>query len=184
MARIISALRTLNVDVRAVPDLDILNDEGVFRGLIEAFGIEWEKVRLDYKIIISQVQSGARETINRLAARTAIVDLIDRSSDANLTIAEIKEIQETLKTTSKWENIKKMGTSAIPAGDATAAFGRLNTTLKSAGINMVLVGELECFVKEIGGHGPSWVNNTLERYPDLDNDIYSKITEFVAELNL
>ena len=184
MARIISALRALNVNVKTIPDLDVLNDKVAFKGLLEAYGIDWMCVQSDYNIIVSQIHNCPRETINRLAARTAIIDLLDRSSDANLTIAEIKEIQETLKTVSKWENIKKMGVSAIPAGDATAAFGRLNTTLKSAGIYLVPVGELECFVKEIGGHGPSWVNNTLEKFPDLDNDIYSKISEFVAELNL
>lgn len=184
MAKVIAALKALNVDVRVVPDLDVLNDEEIFKGILEATGIDWTLIQPDYKIIVSQVQSGSRETINRVSAKTAINTILDKSTDANLSTAEIKEIQETIKTASRWENIKKMGISAIPAGDATAAFGRLDTTIKAAGIHLVPVGELECFIKEVGNHGPTWVNNALEKFPDLDNAVYSKITEFVAGLNL
>lgn len=184
MAKVIAALKALNVDLRVVPDLDVLNDEEIFKGILEASGIDWTFIQSDYKIIVSQVQSGSRETINRVSAKTAINTILDKSTDANLSTAEIKEIQETIKTASRWENIKKMGISAIPAGDATAAFGRLVKTIKAAGIHLVPVGELECFIKEVGNHGPTWVNNVLEKYPDLDDTVYSKITDFVTELRL
>ena len=49
---------------------------------------------------------------------------------------------------------------------------------------IVPVGELECFVKEVGGHGPDWANDVLEKYPDLDNEVYKGITEFVSAMNL
>ena len=184
MAKVIAALKALNVDLRVVPDLDVLNDEEIFKGILEASGIDWTFIQSDYKIIVSQVQSGSREKINRVSAKTAINTILDKSTDANLSSAEIKEIQETIKTASRWENIKKMGISAIPAGDATAAFGRLDTTVKAGGIHLVPVGELECFIKEVGNHGPTWVNNVLEKYPDLDDVVYSKITEFITELSL
>ncbi len=184
MAKVIAALKALNVDVRVVPDLDVLNDEDLFNGILEASGIDWAFIQPDYKIIVSQVQSGSREKINRVSAKTAINTILDKSTDANLSTAEVKEIQETIKTTSRWENIKKMGISAIPAGDATAAFGRLDATIKAAGIHLVPVGELECFIKEVGNHGPTWVNNVLEKFPDLDDAVYSKIKEFITELSL
>lgn len=50
--------------------------------------------------------------------------------------------------------IKSAGISAIPAGDASFAFKRLNLTLQLNGIYIVPVGELECFIKDVGGHGP------------------------------
>ena len=184
MAKVIAALKALNVDLRVVPDLDVLNDEEIFKGILEASGIDWTFIQSDYKIIVSQVQSGSREKINRVSAKTAINTILDKSTDANLSTAEIKEIQETIKTASRWENIKKMGISAIPAGDATAAFGRLVTTIRAAGIHLVPVGELECFIKEVGNHGPTWVNNVLEKFPDLDDAVYSKIKEFITELSL
>lgn len=184
MARVITALRALNVDVKLIPDLDVLNEEHIFKDIVESYEIHWETIQQDYKIIVSNILSGSQDTINRIAAKTAIMQILDESSDTALTSDEIKKIKEVVKIASKWDGIKKTGVAAIPAGDATTAFNRLGTTLKSAGIYMVPVGELECFIKEVGGHGPTWVNNVLENYPDFDNDVYSRITEFVTALEL
>ena len=46
-------------------------------------------------------------------------------------------------------------------------------------IYLVPVGELEMFVKSVGGHGPNWVNKVLEKYPDFNNEIYNDIKDFV-----
>ena len=46
------------------------------------------------------------------------------------------------------------------------------------------VGELECFIKEVGGHGPEWSNAVLEKYPDLNDEVYAKIRNFIKEMNL
>ena len=183
MAKVITALKSLNVDVRVVPDIDAMNDEGVFKGIVEACGMEWSNISKDYRIIVSNLHS-TKEVINRSSARTIILQILDNRSDTNLSKSEIDQIKNTVETVSKWDNIKKMGIPAIPAGDATSAFRCLDAALKSAGIHLVPVGELECFIKEAGGHGPAWVNNVLEEFPDLDNAVYSKITEFVAGLNL
>lgn len=183
MARVVAALRALNVDVKLIPDIDVLNDEEVLKGIVDAYGIEWETIKVDYRILVSNLHS-AREKIDRSVAKTTIQQILDGKTDQCLSSEEIKQIQETVKTISKWDNIKKMGIHAIPAGDATAAFMRLNTVLKAAGIYLVPVGELECFIKEVGGHGPAWVNNVLENYPDFDNAVYNEIIEFVSELGL
>ena len=75
--------------------------------------------------------------------------------------------------------------SAIPRGNATEAFKAINEVLKSKGVIIVEVGELECFVKEVGGeHGPQWVNSVLEKYPDIGDPIYAKIRDFVANMGL
>ena len=65
------------------------------------------------------------------------------------------------------------------SGDVTTAFDGLNKALKEAGIYIVTVGELECFIKNVGGHGPEWVNKVLETYPDLDDEVYNSIKEFI-----
>ena len=183
MARVITALRALDVDVKLIPDIDVLNDEEVLKGIINAYGIEWDAIKSDYKILVSNLHS-TKEKINRSTAKTAIQQILDGKTDRNLSSEEIKQIQESVKTISKWDNIKKMGIPAIPAGDATAAFGRLNTVLKAAGIYLVPVGELECFIKEVGGHGPAWVNSVLETQPNFDDAVYQSITDFIAELAL
>jgi len=58
----------------------------------------------------------------------------------------------------------------------------MDNLLNSAGIFIVPVGELECFIKEVGGHGPEWTNTVLEKYPDLDNEVYDEIKSFVKKV--
>ena len=183
MPKIISALRSLNISIKVIPDIDVLNDENTFRAIVESCGLDWNSVETDYHCIVSNVQ-GAKKEINRLAAKAAIDSVFDSSKNKNLSSKEIGMIQSAIKEESKWENIKKAGASALPAGDATAAFGRLNQALLSGGIHIVPVGELECFIKEVGGHGPNWVNAVIEKYPDLNDPVFDTITSFIKSLNL
>ena len=97
---------------------------------------------------------------------------------------EIDRICGIVKTISKWDNIKKYGSKAIPAADATAAYERIEERLNSFGIYIVSEGELECFVSKIGGHGPQWVNDVLESYPDLNDKVYATITVFIKKMGL
>lgn len=183
MAKISAALRMLNVDVKLITDIDVLNDEAVFKGIVEAFGGDWEIIKTDYNIVVSNLHSPI-EKIVRIAARTAINSTLDKSESDYLSSREIGEIRDAIKTVSKWDNLKKFGANAIPRGDSASAYGRLDETLKTIGVYIVPVGELECFVREVGGHGPEWVNAVLETYPDLDSGIYSMINNFIKNIGL
>lgn len=183
MAKIAIALRALDIDVRLIPDIDVMNDETTFKGIVEAFGISWEEIQSDYNIVVSNLHS-SKEKVNRNDAKTSINSVLDSSSNPELSKRELKDIRAAISTISKWETIKSAGTSALPAGDATVAFERMNQKLRDKGIYIVPVGELECFIKEIGGHGPEWVNKVLESYPDLDAVVYTQIKQFISDLHL
>lgn len=183
MARIITALRSLDVKVKLIADIDVLNDETVFRGIVESFGMDYATIQTAYGNIVSNLHS-AKEKVNRNYAKTAINQILDGSEATDLSKDEITEINGVVSTVSKWKVIKSAGSSAIPSGNATESFRRLDRQLKDNGMFVVPVGELECFIKEVGGHGPEWTNNVLEKYPDLDNEVYKGITEFVGEMNL
>ncbi len=183
MAKIATALRVLDIEVKLIPDIDVLNDENVFRGIVEAFGIEWKTVSGDYKILVSNLHS-PKEAINRNDFKTTVNRILDASNNQNLFQRELKDIEEATRTLSKWATIKKSGISAITRGDATAAFNRMDQILKEHGIYVVPVGELECFIKEVGGHGPEWANKVLETYPDLNCVVYNSIKEFINGLGL
>lgn len=183
MAKIASALRMLNVDVKLIPDIDILNDETVFKGIVEAFGGTWESIKTDYNIVVSNLHS-PQEKVVRTVAKAAINSVFSKSESTNLSAKDVSEIRDAVKTVSKWDNIKRCGSAAIPAGDATAAYGRIEEALRRIGIYIVHVGELECFVREVGGHGPEWVNAVLEAYPDLDSGVYSMINNFIKNIGL
>lgn len=183
MSKIALALRVLKIDVKLIPDIDVLNDEAVFKGIVEAFGIDWTTIQSDYNTIVRNLHS-PKEKINRNDAKTSINRIIDGSQNQDLSNQEINDIRTVIRTISKWETIKSAGKNAIPAGDATSAFRRLNETLQQNGIHIVPVGELECFIKDIGGHGSEWTNKVLEKYPNIDDPVYSQIREFMGNLNL
>lgn len=183
MAKIATALRALNIDVRLIPDIDILNDETVFKNITEAYGISWTSIQSDYNIIVSNLHS-PKEKINRNDAKTTINRVLDASTNQELSKREIKEIRTVISTISKWDALKSSGIPAIPAGDATVALRKMEQILRANGIYIVPVGELEGFVKEVGGHGPDWVNNVLETYPDLSAEEYTQIRQFIAGINL
>ena len=183
MSKIVTALRSLDIRVKLIPDIDVLNDQEVFKGIVEAFGLDFGTMQADYNNIVSNLHS-PKEKINRNSAKAAINQVLDSSANADLSKREIKDIRDAISTISKWEGLKSAGVTAIPAGNATASFRAMDQLLKSVGVYVVPVGELECFVKEVGGHGPEWVNNVLETYPNLDDDVYKNVTKFIESMDL
>lgn len=178
MARIASALKALNIQVKLIPDIDVLNDVNIFKGIVDAFGIEWKRIEKSYNTINANLHS-QKEKIFRSDFKDRVLNILDNSDATTLSSKEIKDITAALKKESKWEALKRSGTSTLPSGDATQAFDELNEVLKQAGIFIVPVGELECFVKQIGGHGPGWTNKVLEDYPDLSDKVYDEIKNFI-----
>ena len=183
MARTAAALLALNIDVRLIPDIDVMNDETVFKSIVETFGIDWDAINTDYNIIVSNLHS-TKEKINRTDAKNSINQILDAKQGTDLSKKEIEAINNVIRTVSKWQNIKQMGEIAIPAGDATNAYKRLKQVLIDHKIYLVPVGELEGFVKEVGAHGPNWVNDVLETYPDLSSDVYDQVKEFIRSIGL
>lgn len=183
MAKIASALRSLKIDVKLIADIDVLNDQTVFKSIVESFGIDWTIVQSNYNKIVNNLHS-PKEKINRIDAKLKINQILDISQTQNLSTKEIKDIRNIISTISKWDSIKLGGINSIPAGDATAGFKQLNNILQENGIYIVPVGELECFIKDIGGHGPEWTNRVLETYPSIDDLVYEQIKSFIAKINL
>lgn len=183
MARTAAALLALNIDVRVIPDIDVLNDENVIQTIAKVFGIDWNCIEKDFRILSSNLHS-SKEKITRANAKNEIERVISSSNDVNLSSNEIKQIQTIIKTTSKWEGIKHGGKQLIPAGDATNAYNRLETLFRNHHVYIVPVGELEGFIKEVGGHGPDWVNKVLEEYPDLSNPVYHEVKNFIQSIGL
>ena len=182
MAKIVFSLKELNIDVKLVPDLDVLNDETIFKTITNSFWISWEVLEKDYRILISNLGNG--RSIKREEARAAIEAILNKSRNDVLSNKESKDIQEVVKTKSIWSDLKKSGIRGFPHGDAALAFEKMNSILKENGIYVVPVGELESFIPTVGGHGPNWVNSVLETYPDLENSIYNEIKEFIQSMAL
>lgn len=60
-----------------------------------------------------------------------------------------------------WQQIKKIGKAGFD-GNEPAAYERVDKIYKSAGLFIVLVGEMECFDKTINKEKKDWVYSVLE----------------------
>ncbi len=137
MARISSSLRALDIDIRLIADIDILNDETIFKNIVEAYDINWSDLQRDYNILASNLHS-SKEKINRNEAKTIINNILDSSYKSELTSIEIRKVCSAVKVTSKWEALKDCGISAIPSGDATNSYINLTQSLQKRGIYIVI----------------------------------------------
>lgn len=107
---------------------------------------------------------------NGLCDPSAAADLkaeIDRIfasfSDKVIPDSKIKEIQAALKKSSPWSQAKESGKAYLPGGEPTQAFNRVQDAFKLKKFFVLEVGELEAFDRSVGGHGPKWVNNVLQK---------------------
>lgn len=183
MAKTAEALLALNIDVRLIPDIDVLNKENVIKPIAKTFGIDWNSIEKDMKILSSNLHS-PKEKIDRALAKNEIDRIINSTSNRELSNNEVKQIQDVVKTISKWDGIKHGGKQFIPAGDATNAYNRLEIEFRKHHIYIVPVGELENFVKEVGGHGPDWVNRVLEEHSDLNDSVYDDVKNFIRSIGV
>ena len=159
--------------MRLIPDIDILNDENVFRGILQAFGIGWDEVKDDYRAVVSNLHS-PKEKVERAQAKALIGAVLDSSGGQFLSKDEIAGINDAVSTVSKWKALKLSG----------EAYRRIDQLLRAHGIYIVPVGELERFIPTVGGHGPEWTNRVLDAYPDLNSEVYANIKQFISDMNL
>lgn len=178
LQKVIKALKALGVSLIVVPDIDILNDENTLRTTIEAVGGDWNVFSRDYNVIHSNFENSGKK-IDRDSLKRQIDDVLKASADKEMSKIELDKISSFLKCESKWSVIKKYGEDGFPAGDCKKSYNMLKQEMNTLGIFPVPVGELECFVKEVGGHGPEWVNQVLENYPVFSHEVYKQVKEFV-----
>jgi hypothetical protein len=91
-----------------------------------------------------------------------IHEVLGDDSSAEVTTAVVKSIRNVLEPETGWRAAKRSGRAVVPSGDATVALDRLLAGLKSLGLFVVPVGEVESFVKSVGHHGPRWVTQVIE----------------------
>ena len=177
---VIRSLREVDVPVCAVADFDVLADEDTLKKIIEALGGTWATVERDWRIMKSAVDS-KRPDFNTVEVKNEIGKLLDPITATQLPEKVRTELQAVLRKTSAWSNAKLVGKAFVPPGDPSKACERLLAALRTVGLYVVEVGELEGFVRTEAGHGPKWVNSVLARDLAEDHELSAART-FVAEL--
>lgn len=178
---VVDALRALDVQTMAIADIDVLNDENVFKSIVESFGVAWNSIECEWKNVNNCAKLlGGGKNINDVKEK--INKLLDSISEITLSRGVSEKIQEIVKYSSGWSSVKNIGKRAFTGG-AYNDYNSIEKVCKSHGLLIVPVGELEHFYKPFEKlHGPSWTNKVLENV-DLLNDIeLREAREFVHSI--
>lgn len=184
MAKVLVALRELKVDVKVIPDFDILNNESVLKELVQVCGGDWSRIERDYKILIADIKQ--RSNVGKTGAdvlkeiERELADVMGKV----VSQTKMRSIRASLESNTEWDRLKKTGISGIGAGNPRSACDSILHYLSTIGIHVVPCGELECFVPTVGGHGPDWLHVVIEQYPDTVNEIYGQAKTFIRCWNL
>jgi hypothetical protein len=160
MARLVRALKAVNTPVVTSPDLDILNDEGTLKALVNELGGEWDSIARDYRIATDpfrQPRDPARHSDVLAAIQGA-------DPDAHYGVDARERVLAQLRSSeSRWQALKAAGDRGFIGAQATAAASRLLKALDAIGVVTVRVGELERFAPTVhAGKGSAWLTEALK----------------------
>ncbi len=177
---IIKALAKLKVSTRVVADFDILRGEDKFKEIVVALGGDWAAFEKRARAVRAGVEQKS-PPLNANQVSQEIITIIKSITSPDFPENARKGIEAAMKASSPWVVAKAAGRSSIPPGQATTAFNELLSEAKKIGLWIVPIGELECFDKTVGLHGPAWVSGVLQKdllkAPELED-----ARGFVAEL--
>ncbi len=178
IAKIATVLRMVGVPLKAVFDIDFLDDKQVVRSSVTAFGGDWRAIEPLWQRVDGAVRNGVKpKTVDEI--KVEISDLLKESEPNALPAGDIKE---ALKQTKPWSIVKKTGVNGIPPGEATKHYNALIQQLAEIGIYVIPVGEIENFCREIGGHGPKFVTTVLSDIP-LDDARLGRLRAFTETVH-
>ena len=170
MARLAGTLRALDVHTSVITDVDILNEESAFRGLIESLGGVWAEVEGNWRAVKTAVEQvrpplTADQVKAMIEAELSAVGGISpfpKESD--------RKIRRIFASVSPWDVVKQAGRSGIRGAGAVQHFDDLLEKCSQVGLWIVPVGELEGFCRTVQAtHGPAFVERVLEKR-ELETD--------------
>ena len=182
MATLAGTLVQLGVPVDIIADMDILSDVDDLRKIIETLNGNWSEIGSLARNVKTAIDEH-KPWLTGLEVKKGIEKILKEVPETGPFTSDLQsKIREQFRRASPWDAIKQAGTHAIPAGQATDQFNRLNSLCKAAGLWVVPVGEVEGFCRTIGGHGPKWVQKVLEdRDVEKDADLQAA-RDFLSEL--
>ena len=182
MAKIADTLRSLDVPVSVIADIDILNEENTFRNLFEKLGGNWEEAKTHWKAVYNHV-------VNQRPPRNAeqVAGLISKvlegvSGTTDFPEEKERAIKRIFKDASPWGAMKTSGRSAISPGEPINQFDRLLEKCSDHRLWIVPVGETEGFCRSVGSHGPGFVEKVLEEHNLESDPELREAREFVGKI--
>lgn len=182
MAKLADTLRSLDVPVSVIADIDILNEEGTFKDLFQKLGGDWTDLNTHWKTV-SEAVLKQRPPLNAEQVSRLIAEQLEGTAGTGeFPYEKERAIKEVFKTVSPWSAMKRSGRTALPAGEPIKHFDALSKLCSKHGLWIVPVGEIEGFCRSIGSHGPRFVEKVLEeRILETDPELQNA-REFINEI--
>lgn len=117
MARLAETLRSLDVPVSVIADIDVLNEENTFKNLFQKLGGNWADVEAHWKTVSDTVLK-QRPPLNAVQIAGQIAAQLQGVTGTGA-FPEEKEraIKDVFRTVSPWSALKRSGRKALPAGE-------------------------------------------------------------------
>lgn len=160
MRPLAATMRACGVPTVASADLDLLNDEGTIRALLEALGGDWSEVASDFTVATAQFRLPKSQRQNR-DVLGAVASVLQEFPEANYDGDTQKRVQQALAVDKPWQAVKDFGINAFRSERQRA--DALIATLDERGIVLAEEGELEGFARDLEVRkGPGWVPAALK----------------------
>jgi hypothetical protein len=180
MAMPIAALRALDVPVTVAADFDVLRDESTLRKIVEALGGNWSAIRTEWVQVKNAIESKKPELLSE-DVKKGIAKVLETVIGAQFPMEAGEAISRIVRRSSPWSIVKQTGKHYVPSGQPTQIYNQLMQDLRKIGLHIVEAGELEGFDRSLGGHGPAWVNQVVQKKL-ADDPTFEEAREFVRRL--
>lgn len=177
---VVDSLRSINVPVAVISDIDLLNDKEIFKSLTESLGIEWDSISTLWKTIYEYVRS-QRPQRDTEEVRKDLLEVLSKETEQYISPDTAENLKAVIKMSSAWATVKNTGKSFFK-GDAYTSFVAIDEICRKHGLFVVPVGELECFYKPVSGHGTKWVNEVLSKVDLKTDKEISPAVEFIKAI--
>lgn len=183
MAQLADTLRSLDVPVSVIADIDILNQETTIKNLFEKLGGVWSDISDHWKAIKTSVES-VKPQLSAGQVKNMVCSELNKVGDlGNFPKETEKEIKKIFQRLSPWNELKQSGSSALRGAQTTNHYKQLIDKVASKGLWIVPVGELEGFCRSIDARkGPAFTAKVIQER-DLENDPeLSDAREFMTKI--
>ena len=170
MAKLAETLRSLDVPVSVIADIDILEEEPSFKHLFEALGGHWVDVVGHWQAIKTSVEAIRPPLTAEQVKALILKELESIAGVEGFPKPAERKIKYIFKTISPWDAVKQAGRSGFKGAPTIKHFDNLVAKCSEKGLFIVPVGELEGFCRSVeAAHGPAFVEKVLEER-DLEKD--------------
>ena len=178
-------LKDAKINYIVIADLDLIDDKERLKGLVDSIEEnKYDEIKNDHSDFLTLFESEKKITKRKqLEIKKEIIEIFDASkSDEYMSEANAKKIKSLLKNVNSLSLLKEEGSKSVPEGDCKNKYKKILKTLESLNVYLVECGEIENFVPQIKGHGPKWVEEVFKKYPNMEEQEYNDVKDFIRKV--